>query len=149
MSMATKRSIGIWIFFGTLIIIAWFLGFAPVTRLSTATAQQAAPTEDKGVTRTPLTALDLGTQIPGMQGRQLRLRMVTIEPGGVIGMHSHKDRPVVLYMLKGTYTDHRGDVVREHRAGGSWNEDVSVTHWVENKGKSPAAYIVGEIFKQP
>ncbi len=147
--MATKRSISIWILFGTLIIIAWFLGLAPATRLGTATAQQAAPTKDKGVTRTPLTALDLGTQIPGMQGRHLQLRMVTVEPGGVIAVHSHKDRPAVLYMLKGTYTEHRGDLVKEYRAGESWSEDVSATHWVENKGKSPAAYIVVEIFKQP
>ncbi len=144
--MATKKSISIWVLFGTL-IVAGLLWFALAT--GSGTAQQAAPAEDKGVTRAQLTALDLGSQIPGMQGRQLRLRMVTIEPGGVIGMHSHKDRPAVLYMLKGTYTEHLGNVAREHRAGESWSEDVSVTHWVENKGKTPAAFIVVEILKQP
>jgi hypothetical protein len=46
--------------------------------------QQAAP-ETKGVTVKLLAAVDLGPEIEGMEGRQLRMRMVTIEPGGVFG----------------------------------------------------------------
>ena len=76
--MATKKSISIWTLFGTLIIVAWLLGFALATGPGTATAQQAAPTENKGVTITLLTAVDLGPEIPGMQSRQLRLRIITI-----------------------------------------------------------------------
>jgi quercetin dioxygenase-like cupin family protein len=143
--MATKKSISIWVLFGTL-IVAGLLGFALTTGLGT--AQQAVPSEDKGVTRTPLTAVDLGNETPGMQGRQLRLRMITIEPGGVLGVHSQKDRPAVLYMLKGTFTEHQGDMVKEHIAGDSWSEDVSVTHWIENKGTDPVVFIAVDIFKQ-
>ena len=40
--------------------------------------------ETKGVTVKLLTTVDLGPEIEGMAGRQLRMRMVTIEPGGVI-----------------------------------------------------------------
>lgn len=55
--------------------------------------EQAAP-ETKGVTVELLSALDLGSEIEGMAGRQLRMRMVTIEPGGVFGpIHDHVDRP--------------------------------------------------------
>ncbi len=114
----------------------------------TATAQQAAPTENKGVTVTLLTALDLGTEIPGMQGRRLRLVMITIEPGGAIMVHSHKDRPEVTYVLKGTITEHRGDVVSEHHAGESQANDRNVTHWLENKGAGPAVEIIADVFKQ-
>jgi quercetin dioxygenase-like cupin family protein len=39
-----------------------------------------------------------------MQGRQLRMRILAIDPGGYIGIHSHKDRPAVVYFLKGTDT---------------------------------------------
>jgi len=46
--------------------------------------EQAAP-ETRGVTAELLTTLDLGPEIEGMAGRQLRMRMVTIEPGGVFG----------------------------------------------------------------
>ncbi len=112
------------------------------------TAQQTAPTENKGVTITPLSAVDLGPEIPGMQGRQLRLRMITIEPGGVVGIHSHKDHPGAAYVLKGTVMEHRGDVAKEYSAGQTWAEDGHVIHWVENKGTSPAVLILTDIFKQ-
>ena len=50
--------------------------------------------ETKGVTVKLLAAMDLGIEIEGMAGRQLRMRMVTIEAGGVFGpVHDHKDRP--------------------------------------------------------
>ena len=68
----------------------------------------------KGVTVQLLATLDLGREIEGMAGRQLRMRMVTIEPGGVFGpVHDHKDRPGVVYILQGTITDHRnGTAIR-------------------------------------
>jgi len=145
--MATKKSISNWTLFGTL-IVASLLGFALATGPDTATAQQAAPTENKGVTSTPpLTAVDLGPQISGMQGYQLRLRIVTVDPGGVIGLHSHKDRLGVVYVLKGTLTEHQGDVAKDYGAGNSFPD--SVTHWLENKGTSPVELVVADIFKQP
>ena len=74
--------------------------------------EQAAP-ETKGVTVKLLAALDLGPEIDGIAGRQLRMRMVTIEPGGVFGpIHDHKDRPGMVYILQGTITDHRDGVAR-------------------------------------
>ena len=46
--------------------------------------------ETKGVTVELLGTVDLGPEIEGMAGRQLRMRLVTIEPGGVIGpIHDH------------------------------------------------------------
>jgi len=54
---------------------------------------QSVP-ETKGVTVQLLATVDLGPEIEGMAGRELRMRMVTIEPGGVFGpLHDHKDRP--------------------------------------------------------
>ncbi len=62
--------------------------------------EQVAP-ETKGVTVRLLATVDLGPEIEGMAGRQLRMRMVTIEPGGVFGpIHDHKDRPGTVYILK-------------------------------------------------
>src|SRR5208282_624859 len=112
--MATKKSVSIWTLFGTLISVVWLLGFAPAAGLCA--AEQPAPTETKGITITPLSAVDLGPEIPGMQGRQLRLRMLTIEPGGILAVHSHKNRPGAAYVLKGTIMEHRGDVAKEYGA---------------------------------
>jgi quercetin dioxygenase-like cupin family protein len=69
--------------------------------------EQATP-KTNGVTAEVLATVDLGPEIEGMAGRQLRMRMVTIEPGGVFGpIHDHNDRPGIVYILQGTITDHR------------------------------------------
>ena len=65
---------------------------------STVSNEQVAP-ETKGVTVKLLATVDLGPEIEGMAGRQLRMRIVTIEPGGVFGpLHDHKDRPGTVYI---------------------------------------------------
>ncbi|HMK11196.1 MAG TPA: hypothetical protein VK461_06425, partial [Acidimicrobiales bacterium] len=69
-------------------------------------ADEQSAQETRGVTVELLAALDLGAEIEGMDGRQLRMRLVTIEPGGVFGpLHDHKDRPGMVYVLQGTITD--------------------------------------------
>lgn len=70
----------------------------------TANADEAPPKDNKGFSTTKTEIVDLGPEIPGMEGRQLRLRVLKIEPGGHIGLHSHKDRPSVVYFLEGTDT---------------------------------------------
>jgi quercetin dioxygenase-like cupin family protein len=112
------------------------------------TGQPAAP-ETKGVTEKHLAAVDLGPEIEGMAGRQLRMRMVTFEPGAVLGpLHDHRDRPGVVYMLQGTITDHRDGVAREYGPGAGWPEDRNTTHWLENRGTTPAVEISVDIFRQ-
>jgi quercetin dioxygenase-like cupin family protein len=55
----------------------------------------------RGVTVEPLATVDLAREIEGMEGRQLRMRIVTMEPGGVFGpMHDHRDRPGIVYILQ-------------------------------------------------
>ena len=79
--------------------------------------EQAAP-ETKGIAVELLTTVDLGPEIPGMEGRQLRMRMVTIAPGGVFGpLHDHKGRPGTVYILQGTITDHRNGVATDYGPG--------------------------------
>lgn len=49
--------------------------------------------ETKAVMVELLGTVDLGPEIAGMTGRQLRMRMVTIDPGGVFGpLHDHVAR---------------------------------------------------------
>src|SRR3954453_19408397 len=60
----------------------------------TALAQQAPPTENKGVSASPLSAFDLSKQgLKDYDQRQMRIRQLKIEPGGVAAMHSHAQRP--------------------------------------------------------
>jgi quercetin dioxygenase-like cupin family protein len=68
-----------------------------------------APKDNKGYTASKTTVVDLGPEFEAMAGRQLRLRLLTIEPGGHIGLHSHKDRSAVVYFMQETDTIIRDD----------------------------------------
>jgi quercetin dioxygenase-like cupin family protein len=110
--------------------------------------EQAAP-ETKGVTVKLLATVDLGPEIEGMERRQFRMRMVTIEPGGMIGpIHDHKDRPGIVYILQGTITDHRDGVDTDYGPGVGCPEDRHTNHWIENRGTIPALEISVDIVRQ-
>lgn len=110
--------------------------------------EQAAP-ETRGVEVKVLTTVDLAGEIEGMQGRQLRMRMVTIGPGGIFGpIHDHVGRPGTVYVLQGTITDHRDGVDTDYGPGVGWPEDRNTTHWLENTGTIPAVEISVDIVRQ-
>ncbi len=107
--------------------------------------EEAVP-ETKGVTTELLTTVDLGTEIEGMEGRQLRMRMFTFEPGAVFGpMHDHEDRPGVVFILQGTITDHRNGAATDYGPGVGWPEDRNTIHWLENRGAVRAVEISVDI----
>ena len=128
--------------------VGLIVGFVLVLGLEPAIGQ-APPAQNKGVTIGEPTSIDLGAQIDSVEGRALRLRVITVEPGGVIGLHSHKDRPAVAYVLQGTLTEHRADrAVSVHRAGESWPVGTDVSHWEENQGPGLLVLIAADIFKE-
>ncbi len=102
--------------------------------------------ETKGVIVKLLATLNLDSEIEGMKGRQLRMRMFTVEPGGVFGpIHDHKDRPGMVYILQGTITDHRNGITTDYGPGLGWPEDSNTIHWLENRGTIPAVEISVDI----
>ncbi len=102
--------------------------------------------ETKGITVKLLATVDLGPEIKGMEGRQLRMRLITFEPGSVFGpTHDHKGRPGTVYILSGTITDHRNGVARDYGPGLGWPEDSKTTHWLENRRSIPAVEISVDI----
>lgn len=103
----------------------------------------------KGVTVEALATVDLAREIEGLEGHQLRMRMVTMEPGGVFGpLHAHKGRPGTVYILQGTITDHRNGVPTDYGPGAGWPEDRNTTHWLGNRGTIPAVEISVDIVRQ-
>jgi quercetin dioxygenase-like cupin family protein len=112
-------------------------------------AQEMPPKENTGVEAAVLTSIDLGPEIEGMQGRLLRMRKVTVAPGGATALHSHKDRPTVVHVLEGTLTVHvEGQPDEDYAAGKSFAEGKLTTHWAENKGSAPVVLFVTDVFKQ-
>jgi quercetin dioxygenase-like cupin family protein len=110
--------------------------------------EQAVP-EPHGVTVELLATVDLGAELPGLEGRRLRMRKVTIEPGGVFGpVHDHVGRPGTVFVLQGTITDHRNGVATEYGPGVGWPEDRHTVHWLENRGTVPAVEISVDVVTQ-
>ena len=110
-------------------------------------SEPAVP-ETQGVRVELRSVVELGPEIEGMAGRQLRMRRVTIEPGGVFGpVHNHIDRPGSVYILQGTITDHRNGVSKDYGPGLGWPEDRHTTHWLENRGAIAAIEISVDIVK--
>jgi quercetin dioxygenase-like cupin family protein len=104
--------------------------------------------ETRGVAVELLGTVDLGPEIPGMEGRELRMRRVTIAPGGVLGpLHDHKDRPGTVFVLAGTITDHRDGITTDYGPGLGWPEDRNTLHWLENKGTTPAVEISVDVYR--
>ena len=117
--------------------------------LSTAVAQQA-PTENKGMKAEALSGFALGKQgLDDLAQRQMRIRQITIEPGGVAGLHSHKDRPALSYIMKGSLTEHRkGGPDRTYKAGEVITESTDIDHWAENTSSEPVILISVDLFKE-
>ena len=112
------------------------------------TGEEAVP-ETQGVTAELLGTVDLGSEIEGMAGRQLRMRKFTFEPGAVFGpMHDHIGRPGIVYILQGTITDHRDGSASDYGPGLGWPEDSNTKHWLENRGTVTAVEISVDIVTQ-
>ncbi len=110
---------------------------------------EPAPPATNGVSVQLLAQVDLGAEIDGMEGRLLRMRMVTMAPGGVFGpVHDHVDRPGLVYVLRGTITDHRDGVTREYGPGLGWPEDRHTMHWLENTGPESAVEISVDVVRR-
>jgi quercetin dioxygenase-like cupin family protein len=100
----------------------------------------------RGVTADLLESVDLGPELEGMEGRELRMRMFTFEPGAVFGpLHDHKGRPGIVFILQGTITDHRDGVATDYGPGLGWPEDRNTEHWLENRGEVTAVEISVDI----
>jgi quercetin dioxygenase-like cupin family protein len=109
-----------------------------------------APKDNKGYTASKTTVVELGPEFEGMAGRQLRLRLLTIEPGGYIGLHNHKDRRAVVYFLQGTDTVIRDDGTSQtFKPGDTTGEPGTTVHWHRNDGTDAVILITADIFKAP
>jgi quercetin dioxygenase-like cupin family protein len=105
-----------------------------------------APTMPKGVTDTVIGSVDLGPEI-GVNDRQLRTRRLVVQPGGVVPLHSHKDRPALIYTLSGSITEYSSacGAPIEHKAGDISREADGLSHYWVNNGSVPAVLLSSDV----
>jgi quercetin dioxygenase-like cupin family protein len=105
-----------------------------------------APTMPKDVTDTVIGSVDLGPEIQ-VDDRQLRTRKLVVQPGGVVPLHSHADRPALIVTVSGSITEHRSDcsVPIEHQAGDISREADGISHYWTNDGTVPAVLLSSDV----
>jgi quercetin dioxygenase-like cupin family protein len=111
-----------------------------------ASALANAPTAPKGVTDTLIGSIDLGPEI-SVNGRQLRTRRLVVQPGGVVPVHSHKDRPALIYTVSGSITEYSSACARpiKHEAGDISREAEGLSHYWVNEGSEPAVLLSSDV----
>jgi quercetin dioxygenase-like cupin family protein len=106
-----------------------------------------AATAPVGVVDTELASIDLAKENVKLDQRRLRLRHMTIAPGGVVPMHSHEDRPALIMVNSGEIYEYSSKcaVPILHKAGETAREFMGTKHWWKNTGTAPVDLTIGDI----
>jgi quercetin dioxygenase-like cupin family protein len=112
-------------------------------------AVSSGETMPVGVTDTVLASIDLTPKGEAFAGQLLRMRRLTIEPGGVVPWHEHSVRPANIYIISGSIEEYRANckVPIVHKAGEVASEfGTGFAHWWKNVGAEPVVLISADIF---
>src|SRR6187402_3305993 len=109
-----------------------------------------APTKPVGVTDTVLESIDLAKQMVKLDEHQLRIRRLEIQPGGIVPLHDHADRPALIYIVSGEITEYASNCKTGivHKAGET-SRDADLKHWWKNTGKKPVVLISADLLHDP
>lgn len=114
---------------------------------SVAVAQDTPPKDNVGVTPEVLGEVPLASEFTDIGNRKLRMRVITVAPDGIIGQHSHANRPSVEYVLSGTGVEVRGSETNEMKAGSQMLADHTVEHYWRNTGAEPLVILAVDIYE--
>ena len=125
---------------------AAFAGQCPPDKMM-ADATKPDPSPAKGVTDNVLAAINLADEPAKIENRMLRLRKLTIAPGGVVPWHSHADRPAIIYIVSGEVTEYASNcaVPIVHKSGDVARETHVTAHWWRNTGKETVVLLSADI----
>ena len=127
-----------------------FAGECPADNIGVNVTEPTSPeaTMPKGLTDTVLSAIDLAKTNAQFAGYQIRIRKLTIEPGGVVPWHSHGARPSNIYIISGAVTEYRSScaVPIEHRAGDVIPEFGAISHWWRNNTDQTMVLLSADLF---
>jgi quercetin dioxygenase-like cupin family protein len=144
---------------GGLRLIAAAVSIAAVTGLASAGecpagkvkdgAVTSGPTAPVGVTDTVIGSIDLSPKGGSFKGELLRLRQLTIAPGGIVPWHEHGTRPANIYVLSGTIEEYRANCSAPivHKAGDVAQEfGKGFAHWWKNTSSEPVVLLSADVF---
>jgi quercetin dioxygenase-like cupin family protein len=103
-----------------------------------------------GVTDEVIASVDLTPKGGAFEGQLLRMRKLTIAPGGVVPWHEHSVRPANIYVLSGTIEEYRANcqVAIVHKTGEVASEfGTGFAHWWKNTSSEPVVLLSADIFQ--
>ena len=106
-----------------------------------------AATAPIGVMENELAAIDLSKENVKLDQRRLRFRHMEIQPGGVVPLHSHADRPALIMVNAGEIYENSSKCLVPilHRAGEISREYLGTQHWWKNEGKTTVVLTIADI----
>jgi quercetin dioxygenase-like cupin family protein len=123
-----------------------FAGDCPADKTGT-DVTKPGPSAPIGVEDKIIASIDLAPLGNGFAGRKMRMRKLTVQPGGIVPWHSHGARPANIYVISGAITEYRSTcaVPIEHKAGDVTAEFGALSHWWKNNTDKPAVLISSDI----
>jgi len=130
----------------TVLIYFAVLSTGLVIGFANGSSHRQPPAEHEGVSVAPLGQLNessLKMQI-GLSGYEMKLREITVEPGGAIKEHSHATRPGLVKTISGSWIEVRNGIEKSYPATKkeALVEDENTVHWLYNDGDIPAIALV-------
>jgi quercetin dioxygenase-like cupin family protein len=112
-----------------------------------ANAREAIDLKPVGVTDTVIASIDISKAPFKIDGRNFRMRKLTIEPGGIVPWHSHADRPAIIYIIEGEIEEYASNcaVPIVQKAGDVVAETPEVSHWWKNRGDKTVVLISADL----
>lgn len=122
-----------------------FAGTCPAGQAA-ANPLKNAPTMPSNVTDTLIGSVDLAKEI-GVANRDLRMRRLIVQPGGIVPLHSHAGRPALIVVVSGSITEYRSSCAAgiDHKAGEISSESDGISHWWRNNGSVPAELLSADV----
>src|SRR4029453_9354963 len=110
-------------------------GECPANKVG-ANALPGAASAPVGVMEQELSSIDLGKEAVNLPGRRLRFRHMEIQPGGIVPLHTHADRPALIMVNQGEIFEYSSQctVPILHKAGEIGRESNGLKHWWKNEG---------------
>ena len=106
-----------------------------------------AATAPVGVTEMELASIDLSKENVKLPERRLRYRHMEIQPGGIVPLHSHADRPALIMVNQGQIFEYSSKctVPIVHKAGEIARESSGLMHWWKNEGNVVVVLTIADI----
>jgi len=133
------------------ILVAGVMGAATIAPAAyaqdKAAATESPPAENVGLSAKVLGEIPLQDEFTEVGSRALRMRLLTIEPGGIIGLHNHVNRPSVEYVLSGSAIEVRDGKETPFAANDQIVADHTTEHYWRNTGDGPLTILAVDIYE--